>query len=65
MNYDIDPAKAKAAMDALVAELRAQNTPEVLTKRALAERARKYGRGMRYQRQCDAADAMVLGTKVG
>ncbi len=62
MNYDIDPAKAKAAMDALVAELRAQNTPETLAKRADAERARKYRRGISYQRQCDARDAVVLAT---
>jgi hypothetical protein len=61
MNYNIDPIAAKAAIDKMVADLREQNTPEALAKRDAAARARKFGRGISYRRQCDAADARVLG----
>ena len=63
MNYDVNPDKAKAALDAFVAEHAAQNTPEARAKRDAEKRARKFARGMRYQRDCDRRDAMVLGAK--
>lgn len=64
MNYDIDPAKATAAIDDLTAQVRAENTPEVLAKRKAAEREGRFTRKVRYARQCDAGDAMILGARI-